>query len=110
MKSRVRRTERGQSEVIAAMILIPLLIVVFSTIATSMFKTNVTGTSSLASRARFEQERSSESLQVVWVDENTCKVINAGPLDVIIVRIWVNDDPQPLNDLIKKGEERMTLS
>ncbi|MEM0014749.1 MAG: hypothetical protein QXX81_06520 [Zestosphaera sp.] len=110
MKSRVRRTERGQSEVIAAMILIPLLIVVFSTIATSMFKTNVTGTSSLASRARFEQERSSESLQVVWVDENTCKVVNVGPLDVIIVRIWVNDDPQPLNDLIKKGEERMTLS
>lgn len=111
MSSKVRKSRRGQSEVIAAMILIPLLIVIFSTVATNMFKTNVVGTSSLASRARFEQERASENLQVTWSDE-ACEVINAGPMDITIVRIWVDEnhhDYTPNGLTISKGQRRATL-
>jgi hypothetical protein len=110
MRRGSRKARKGQAEVIAAMILIPLLIVVFSTITLSMFKTSVTGTSSFASRAKFEQERSSEALQAVWAD-TACRIINVGPVDVTIVRVWwVNGTYKAANELIKKGGDITKVS
>jgi hypothetical protein len=99
----MRQPRRGQSEVIAAMILIPLLIVVFSVVSTSMFKLNVTGVSSLASRARFEQERVAELLQATK-NGDICVIRNTGAVDIEIVRIWVNENFIEVKAPIKKGE------
>jgi hypothetical protein len=99
----MRQPRRGQSEVIAAMILIPLLIVVFSVVSTSMFKLNVTGVSSLASRARFEQERVAELLQATK-NGDICVIRNTGAVDIEIVRVWVNENFIEVKAPIKKGE------
>lgn len=99
----MRQHRRGQSEVIAAMILIPLLIVVFSVVSTSMFKLNVTGVSSLASRARFEQERVAELLQATK-NGDICVIRNTGAVDIEIVRVWVNENFIEVKTPIKKGE------
>ncbi len=106
-----RGLKKGQAEVIAAMIMIPLLIVVFSAVVTNMFKTNVVGLSSLASRARFEQERASEEMRAVWSNEE-CEIHNTGSVDVKIVRIWWGDfsEREDLSDLmIKKGDKISAL-
>jgi hypothetical protein len=99
----MRQHRRGQSEVIAAMILIPLLIVVFSVVSTSIFKLNVTGVSSLASRARFEQERVAELLQATK-NGDICVIRNTGAVDIEIVRVWVNENFIEVKTPIKKGE------
>jgi hypothetical protein len=99
----MRQHRRGQSEVIAAMILIPLLIVVFSVVSTSMFKLNVTGVSSLASRARFEQERVAELFQATK-NGDICVIRNTGAVDIEIVRVWVNENFIEVKAPIKKGE------
>jgi len=98
-----KRLRRGQSEVIAAMILIPLLIIGFSVVSMSMFKSNVTGVSSLAARARFEQERVTELLQATKSGD-ICVIRNTGAVDIEIVRIWVNEDYVEVIIPVKKGE------
>ncbi|MEM2021525.1 MAG: hypothetical protein QXP80_04810 [Zestosphaera sp.] len=112
MKYGGKDSKKGQAEVIAAMIMIPLLIVIFSAVVTNMLKTNIVGTSSLASRVRFEQERTSEEMQAVW-NNKACEIHNTGSIDVKIVRIWWGNfsEREDLSDVVvKKGSKISTLN
>jgi len=104
------RARRGQAELIAATIAIAVFVLVVVFMILSVTATGYVSTSALAERARFENERQLEKLTYTYDPSNgICVLMNAGSVDIKIVRIWrpdgtVDTSSNLVNRVISPGQ------
>lgn len=88
------QVKRAQSEVIGGAIAISILFLTFMMLLGSVFNTTTSTSSALTTRSKFESERILElrSLEVLYRN-GACYLRNRGPLNVTIVRTWIDGIP-----------------
>ena len=98
---RYKLLREGQAEVIGGLIAISVLLFSIAAIYFLMTSTQSSYSTEFVRRASFEAEKSAEKLTVSYdPSSGSCIIANRGPIDIKVVRIWINNtflDPQNTN-------------